>query len=159
MRDTPLWLVQLAWMVLLWTGSCVPAGPSPPAELDTTNDQCRFCRMAVSDPRFSAQITAPSEEPLFFDDIGCLKAYLERGPSLSVGATAYVADHRTKEWILAGSALYVRNPSVETPMGSGLLAYADASSRDADPEAIGGAPLSPADVFGPTGPPDGGPAK
>jgi copper chaperone NosL len=151
--------LQLVRVVLLWTAACSPAGRPPPAELDPSNEQCRFCRMAVSDPRSAAQITAPSEEPLFFDDIGCLKSYLEEGPSLSAGATAYVADHRTKEWVSAASALYVRSPSVETPMGSGLLAYADASSRDADPEAIGGSPLSPTEVLGPSGPPDGRPER
>jgi copper chaperone NosL len=149
----------LGSVFFLAMGACAPPGPPPPAELDTANEQCRFCRMAVSDPRWAAQITAPSEEPLFFDDIGCLKSYLEEGPSVPAGATAYVADHRTREWVSAANALYVRNPSVETPMGSGLLAYADAASRDADPEAMGGASLSPADVFGPAGPPDGRPER
>jgi copper chaperone NosL len=111
--------------------------------------------MVVSDPRRAAQIAAPSEEPLFFDDIGCLRAYLEGGPSLPAGAIAYVADHRTSIWVPASDAVYVRSPSAETPMGSGLLAYADAASRAADPEATEGTPLSPADVFGPSGPPGG----
>ena len=156
MRST---LIGLAWLVSVWMGSCAAAGPPPPAELDTRNEHCRFCRMVVSDPRRASQIVAPSEEPLFFDDIGCLQAYLEGDPSLPAGATAYVADHRTREWILAGHALYTRNPSVETPMGSGLLAYADAASREGDPEAVEGTPLSPADVFGPSGAPDGSPER
>ena len=152
MRRTGLSLYRA---VLLWTAACAPSGPPPPADLDPANDACRFCRMAVSDPRSAAQIAAPSEEPTFFDDIGCLKSYLEQNPSLPPGAVAYVSDHRSGVWVPAGSALYVRSPSVETPMGSGLLAYADAASRDADPDATGGAPLSSEDVFGPAGPPDG----
>jgi len=152
-------LIGLVGLASLWMGACGAAGPPPPAKLDTGNEQCRFCRMVVSDPRRASQIVAPSEEPLFFDDIGCLRDYLEGSPSLPAGATAYVADHRTKEWIRAGDALYTRNPSVETPMGSGLLAYSDAASRDRDPEAVEGTPLSPADVFGPSGAPDGSPTR
>jgi copper chaperone NosL len=140
---------------LLAALACDRGGPPQPAELDATNDLCRFCRMVVSDRRRAAQIAAPSEEPLFFDDIGCLKAYLESGPSLPAGARAFVSDHRTGAWIPAREALYTRNPSVETPMDSGLLAHADAASRESDPEAAGGTPLSPEDVFGPSGPPGG----
>jgi copper chaperone NosL len=139
--------------------SCAAPGVTPPAELDAGNEGCRFCRMLVSDPRRASQIVAPSEEPLFFDDIGCLRDYLAGGPSLPDGAVAYVADHRTKSWVVASKALYTRNPSVDTPMGSHLLAHADTASRDADPEAREGTPLSATDVFGPSGPPDGGPEK
>lgn len=89
----------------------------------------------------------------------CLRDYLASGPSLPEGAIAYVADHRTKEWVAAAKAAYTRNPAVETPMSSHLLAHADGASRDLDPESRGGTSLSPTDVFGPSGPPDGGPEK
>jgi copper chaperone NosL len=135
--------------------SCAAAGPTPPAELDAGNEQCRFCRMMVSDPRRAAQIVAPYEDPLFFDDIGCMRDYLASGPSLPRGAVAYVADHRTEAWVFATEALYTRNPAVETPMGSHLVAHADARSRDLDPEAREGTRLSPSDVFGPSGLPLG----
>jgi copper chaperone NosL len=150
---------RLLWIVSLGMEFCAAAGPPPPAELDTSSEQCRFCRMAVSDPRTAAQIVSPSEEPLFFDDIGCLRDYLGREPALPPGAVAYVADHRTKAWVGAAKALYTRNPSFDTPMGSHLLAHADAASRDADPDAREGTPLSPAEVFGPSGPPSGGPGR
>jgi len=48
-------------------------GPAHPGTLDTRNDACAHCRMAVSDPRFAAQLAAPGEEPRFFDDLGCLR--------------------------------------------------------------------------------------
>ena len=122
-----------------------------PAAVDTRNDSCAHCRMAVSDVRFAGQIVAPGEEPMFFDDLGCLRDYLQGKPA-PTGATAYVADHRTKAWVVAAEAVFVRNEQVETPMGSHLLAFADAASRDADPDARG-ARMTAADVFGPAGPP------
>jgi copper chaperone NosL len=111
--------------------------------------------MAVSDPRFAAQLVAPSEEPRFFDDIGCLRDYLAATRSRSQGGAAFVADHRTKAWVPAARAAYTRVPALETPMGSHVIAHADAASRDADPDAAGGSPLTPAEVFGPAGPPGG----
>jgi copper chaperone NosL len=131
------------------------AGPPGPAALDTHNEACAWCRMAISDPRSAAQIVAPAEEPKFFDDIGCLGRYLaaNRPPK---GAVAYLADHRTRAWLRADAATYTR-VALETPMGSHLVAHVDAASRDADPDAKGGEPRTAADVFGPGGPPGGGP--
>ncbi len=131
------------------------ARPPSPAPLDTRNDACAFCRMAVSDRHFAAQLVAPGEEPLFFDDLGCLSRHLAKARS-PAGAVAFVADHRTGEWVRAARAVYTRNPQLETPMGSHLVAHADAASRDVDPAARGGVPASAAELFGPAGPPDGG---
>jgi copper chaperone NosL len=40
-------------------------------------------------------------------------------------------------------------------MGSHWIAHADAASRDADPAAAGGSPVSRHEIFGAAGPPDG----
>jgi copper chaperone NosL len=122
-------------------------GPPAPAPLDTRNETCRHCRMAVSDARFAAQLVAPGEEPQFFDDIGCLAAHLGQAGDTARGTVAFVADHRTKAWVRAAAAVYTKVERLETPMGSHLIAHADAASRSADPDAAGGTPLTAADVF------------
>ncbi|HSL22387.1 MAG TPA: nitrous oxide reductase accessory protein NosL [Vicinamibacterales bacterium] len=136
----------------LATLSC-SAGPPGPATLDTRNEACAHCRMIVSDQRFASQLVAPGEEPRFFDDIGCLRNFL-REQRVAEGAIAYVADHRTRAWVPAAGAVYVRNEQVRTPMASHLLAYADAPSRDADEDGKG-TRLTPSDLFGQNGPPAG----
>ena len=140
-------------MALLALASCGGGVPEP-ASLDTSNDACASCRMAVSDARYAAQLVAPGEETKFFDDIGCLAEYLRR-QAPPPRAVAYVADHRTKAWVPVSRALYTRIPGLETTMGSHLIAHADAASRDADPGATGGSRLPVPDVFGAGGPPDG----
>jgi copper chaperone NosL len=106
--------------------------------------------MAVSDARFAAQLVVASEEPRFFDDIGCLRDYLKARPPLS-HAVAYVADHRTRTWAVASQAVYTRTLSAEAPMASHIIAHSDAVSRDHDHDARGGTPLRPDEVFGPGG--------
>jgi copper chaperone NosL len=127
----------------LLTAAVLSAGcerrEAPPAELDTGNELCASCRMPVSDPRLAGQIAAPGREPRFFDDLGCLADEVARGP-LPEGAVLYVADHRTRQWTRADQAVLTHCPSVETPMGSHMLAHADAQSRDQDPAARGGTP-------------------
>ncbi len=149
----------LAGAMLAAASCCVLAcsrGPVQPSPVDTRNDACAHCRMAVSDPRFAAQLAAPGEEPRFFDDVGCLRDALAKRPPLPTGAVAFVADHRTREWVRASRAVFTHRDTLETPMGSHLVAHASAASRDADPSAAGGTPVSAAELFGPSGPPDGG---
>lgn len=145
----------LAAFALVLLAAC-SRGPVAPAALDTKNESCGWCRMAVSDAHFAAQLVSPSEEPRFFDDVGCLAMFLKSGGAPAKGQIAYVADHRTKAWVRASHAVYTKKVGLETPMGSGLIAHADAASRDADPDAAGGASAGLSDVFGPNGVPDGG---
>jgi copper chaperone NosL len=131
------------------------SGPPEPAALDTRNDSCASCRMAVSSAVFASQLVAPGELPRFFDDLGCLGDFLKAGKAPE-GAVAFVADHRTKSWVRADRAVYTRVPGLETPMGSHVIAHADTTSRDADPDARTGQPVSAAELFGRSGAPVGG---
>jgi copper chaperone NosL len=132
---------------LLLLASC--GGVPAPVEVDTGNEACAWCRMGVSDLRTAAQLVAPLEEPLIFDDVGCLRDYLAGGARLPSGAVAYVADHRTRAWVPAAQAVYAQSSALATPMSSGLAAWADAASRASDlsvPE--GTPPRTAAEIFG-----------
>jgi copper chaperone NosL len=142
--------------ILAVLSAACTSGPPAPAALDTRNESCGWCRMAISEARFAGQIVAPSEEPRFFDDIGCLAHYVAGSKALPRGAIVYVADHRTRDWVRADAALYMRIDSLATPMGSHLIAHADAASRDADPVARGGMSRTPAEVFSTGSVPGGG---
>lgn len=147
-------LPVLVTIVTVLVASCAQGVPEP-AALDAANTSCRFCRMVVSDVRFAAQLVAPGAEPEFFDDIGCLRNHVSKA-SIPEDAMAYVADHRTGEWAPAVSAIYSRITSGSTPMGGGVIAHRDAASREADPAAAGGQLVTAAELFGPSGPPNGG---
>ncbi len=125
-------------------------GAPEPAALDTRNEQCASCRMAVSDARFASQLVAPGELPRFFDDLGCLADYLKAGKA-PAGAVAFVADHRTKAWVRADAAVFTRVPGLATPMGSHVIAHADAASRDADPDARTGQAVPAVELLGTPG--------
>jgi copper chaperone NosL len=124
------------------------SGRLQPATLDTANDACAECRMTVSASRFASQIVAPGEEVRFFDDLGCLAAYLHGRPALPAGAAVYVADYRTREWVAADAAVYTKVTGLETPMGSHVIAHASAASRDADPAARGAEAVDAKAFFG-----------
>ena len=122
---------------LLGAMACHTGRPEP-ATLDSKNDLCASCRMAVSSQRFAAQLVAPGEEPLFFDDLGCLVTYLGQRPAADARAIAYVADHRTGAWVAAAAATITRVDDLNTPMGSHMIAHESPASRDLDPAARAG---------------------
>lgn len=138
------WLMGIGVAVL---ASACGGARVQPAALEAV--PCAHCWMTVSDPTLAAQIAAPGEEPRFFDDIGCLAAYLKAHPSQSEGAVAFVADHRTREWVPASEAVFTRVPAIETPMSSNLVAHASAASRDQDRDVADGQAVSVAEVLGP----------
>lgn len=135
-----------AWVLFFGLLGCSSGMPQP-VTIDTANDSCTYCRMIVSDVRLGAQIVTPGEDSRVFDDLGCLRDYLEAHP-LASEAVVYVADHLTAAWVPAHAALYTKSTSRATPMASGLLAHADARSRDADVAAVGGQPVDVATLLG-----------
>jgi len=146
--------MKRALLLTVLLAACA-AGPPAPEALDTKNESCAWCRMAISEARFAGQRVGAAEEPLFFDDIGCLAHFLA-GKARTAGTVAYVADHRTRTWVRADAAVYTEVAALATPMGSHLIAHADAASRDADPDAKGGRPRTAAEVFGSGGAPGDG---
>lgn len=111
-----------------------PSDAAP--ELRFGRDMCLECGMVIVDERAAAAFgtdgPAPDQPPVF-DDIGCLADHLHKhqlSPS-----RIWVRDFDTKAWIPARSATFLLADGIETPMGSGLAAYAsaDAARAAADP--------------------------
>ena len=143
--------VLLALALLASVAHCAGGAPSAVA-IDPRSDTCAWCRMVISDARFAAEIVAPAEEPKLFDDIGCLRDYLASGAALPPGMVIFVADHRTRAFVVASRAVYRHLPGAATPMTSGLAAWADESSCSIDPDARAGTRRTLTEIFRSTGP-------
>ena len=138
-------MMRVALALCVLSVSC--AARTEPATIRLGEDACASCRMTILSMNTAAQIVGPGLEPVLFDEIGCLRQYLATTP-LPPEAILFVADHRTGEWVNARTAVFTKTRT-ETPMSSGILAYADAASRDADSTADRGAPIGI--VFGKEG--------
>ena len=134
---------------LVMIAACTGGQPTP-VSIVAGRDACASCRMIASDSRVAAQIVGPGEEPTIFDDIGCLRDYLARH-EMPRDAVAFVADHRTGEWVWATEAVFTRAKARTTPMASGLIAHRDRASRDRDSASAGGTDVSVAAILGTSG--------
>jgi copper chaperone NosL len=101
-------------MAAAWVGAC--DDPSSAKEPVWNKQPCDHCHMLLSDPRYAAQLSSQAGERWFFDDIGCLAAFMvERKPTHT---RAWV--HDASGWRDAEHTRYARG--AQTPMGYGFVA-------------------------------------
>ena len=117
-----------AWCVIV--GIAVLAncqkGAVEPVAL-TPEDMCSYCRMAISEKQYAAELIDGEGQAFKFDDIGCMLNFIKKG-SVSVSASSFfVIDFDQRQWIKADHAYYVRSSALTTPMNGGIIAFKDQS--------------------------------
>ena len=116
-----LWLAML---ISLGTASC--ARTDAPDEPVWGKQACAQCAMLVSDKRYAAQLLADGERR-YFDDIGCLAAFVleHAGHAEQAASTSksWVRDAQSASWIEARLAHYASG--AKTPMDYGYEARSD----------------------------------
>lgn len=125
------WVVSIRWrfflLCLLFTGSLLALNGCGPSEIKPVDiypeDMCSQCRMAISEPVFASEIITTDGDVFKFDDLGCLEKFQEKSGELKIAAT-FVKDYETKNWLLYEHSTIVQT-SLQTPMGSGKVAFAD----------------------------------
>jgi len=120
---------------------CGGADDLGPPEIRFGQDTCHACGMIIEDERYAAAIVRLTPhggvEREVFDDVGEM---LESAPDTAGAGTVrrYVRDSATRQWLDAGRATFIKAPGLQTPMGSGIAAYADRDAARGAIEALGG---------------------
>ena len=93
------------------------------AEAIEPGEMCTFCKMAISQKRFAAELINKQDEVFKFDEIGCMVNYLKQHPQTP--AAYFVADSVSGEWLDGTTATYVHSAEFETPMSGNIVAFRD----------------------------------
>jgi copper chaperone NosL len=103
-------------------------------------EACRHCHMTIADPRFAAELVTTTGKVYVFDDVGCLTAFVHRGPvPPSQVHGLWVYDYLQPDSLLdARQALYLRVDSLATPMASHLAALRAGAAADSLRARLGG---------------------
>ncbi|MDI1290569.1 MAG: nitrous oxide reductase accessory protein NosL [bacterium] len=128
-------LRQLPWMAFLVLAGCGRSELQGPPELRLGHDECAECGMMINEERCaSAAIVevAGQRRYAMFDDIGCMLDYEHDHRNELRTVDRFLHDHGTKAWIPASTAvvLYAEAGKLQTPMGSGIVAFADAAAAE-----------------------------
>lgn len=117
---------------LLWLADCQTRKIEPVAI--APEDMCSYCKMAISEKQYAAELIDSDGQVFKFDDIGCLLNFVKK-QSVSVPASSFfVMDFDQRQWIKADSAYYVRSSELTTPMNGGIIAFKDQANAQ---EAVG----------------------
>ena len=115
--------------------ACATRSLSPEA-LPLDRVECARCRMLISTEQGGGQIVSADAETRFYDDVACLAADWSTHRD---HATAYVR-LGSGAWSEAKDASFARPAGTQTPMGSGLVAFAtiaEARATDAGGSVLG----------------------
>jgi nitrous oxide reductase accessory protein NosL len=117
-------------LLLLFLVAACASGEFAPVPIEE-GDMCSFCRMAISEKQFAAEIIT-DDATLKFDDVGCMLRYRQAAADKLDRAAIFVTDNVSREWLKAESAFFVRSKTIKTPMGSGIVAFGDRSRAGSD---------------------------
>lgn len=119
-RARPLFTLALILWLLTFLG-CETSKLEPVALVP--EDMCSYCRMAISDERYAAELINSEGQTFKFDDIGCLANFIQNKKSNTKTVAYFVMDFDERTWVKAEDAYYVRSAEVSTPMNGGVIAF------------------------------------
>jgi len=122
---------------------CDQSSLSGPPVLRLGRDECGECGMLISEDRCSSALLIErngAREHVAFDDIGCMLDYQSRRVSETRVIEAYAHDYSSRQWMRVEAATFVRSTGdvVQTPMGSGIVAFANHTAAVEAQKKLGG---------------------
>lgn len=106
-----------------------------PPSISYGTEICDRCRMVIDDERHAAALRS-GDEWLLFDDCGEMITSAKEQQDGEL--VAWVHDFDTKEWVEAQKAYYVWLPDLNTPMGTGIIAFSEQGRAEARATESGG---------------------
>ena len=127
--------------LFIFCSSCT-ATPEP---IITGADQCCYCRMVVSDPRFGAEIITIKGKKYKFDDIHCVLSFIHQ-QVIKPGEIkeVYLVDYAAAGHPLIKSAtsLLLQSEAFKSPMNGNIAAFSEKGKMDQLKEAYKGSSVS-----------------
>lgn len=129
--------VTAALLLALGTASCAAGGPR---DLIAGEDQCGFCRMEISDPRFGAQVILATGQIHVFDSVECAASFAAALDPERI-RSVWVSDADLGTFVAAERAGYVAGGTLRSPMGQ-VVAFASPADAATQQARLGGSTVS-----------------
>jgi copper chaperone NosL len=90
-------------------------------------DMCAYCKMAISEKRYAAELIDSEGQAFKFDDIGCMLNFTKSKKTTAKIVAYFVMDFDERQWTKAEGAYYVRSAEITAPMNGGIIAFKNQS--------------------------------
>jgi copper chaperone NosL len=139
----------IQWVVLIcaiFLAACTQT-PFAPVEIEPF-DMCSYCKMAISERRYAAEFLDKQGEAYKFDDLGCMKKFLQTKHLGQDGGNFYAIEYESKQWLPAQLASFVRSNQFKTPMSGGIIAIREKTRAEQLARETQGTVMTFLEVFG-----------
>jgi copper chaperone NosL len=116
---------------IILIGCAQKTDTNQPPNIVYGQDTCDQCKMIISEENMAAAYWTTEGKAHRFDDIGGMLAYYKQ--SDDDVASWWVHDYLSGEWLNAENAIFVKNAGnagIQTPMGFGIVAFANHQSAE-----------------------------
>jgi copper chaperone NosL len=102
------------------------SGPEP---FKPGKDNCHFCRMAISDTRFGAEVVTSKGKIFKFDDLHCMAGFmqLDENKEKEFSRILAVDFNNPTKFLDVEKAVFIIDPAFKSPMASHAAAFSDRS--------------------------------
>lgn len=119
MKHKSLKAVAAIFAIIIFSGCS-----SGPKAIELGKDSCDFCKMAIADKNFGAEIITKKGKVFKFDDTHCLVGFrAEKMDSNDVGEVYLVNYTEPHNFIKAGDAILIKSDEIHSPMGGNVAAF------------------------------------
>lgn len=113
-------LVAAASVMMLLLAGC-SSGPKP---IRLGQDSCDFCKMAIADKNFGAEIITKKGKVFKFDDTHCLVGFRGSKIDSSEISEVYLVNYKEPHnFIKAQDAILIHSEEIHSPMGGNTAAF------------------------------------
>ncbi len=124
-----------ALLAMLLSGCADPEPRALVAGVDT----CAHCLMTLAEAEYGSELVTTTGVVHTFDSVECLVSFLEHGRMIGEVHSLWVTDFgNPRDLVPAEKAFYLVSPSLGSPMGLGVTAFAHEDARNAALQAFGG---------------------
>ncbi len=124
----------VAGLVCVSVAGCDDRTVDGPPVLRVGRDECAGCGMLIAEDRCAAACLVERDgvrEPMVFDDLGCLLDYERDLPAGARVVSRFARDYHARAWLSCDAATFLwTGDGVHTPMGSGIIAFADRAAAE-----------------------------
>ncbi|WP_353134731.1 nitrous oxide reductase accessory protein NosL [Pseudopedobacter sp.] len=123
-------------------------GNNGPIPIKYGSDQCAYCKMTVSDPRFGTQLQTNKGRAYNFDDIQCMISFVKESKvEKEEIAVYYLPDYISNELKPATEMFFLKSDELKSPMRGNIAAFSNAEDLEKTQASIGGTTITWDDLW------------
>ncbi|MFZ6051210.1 nitrous oxide reductase accessory protein NosL [Halocola ammonii] len=114
-------VVSISAIAFLFLIGCSPSGPEP---IQFGKDQCHYCKMTISNPKYGAELITKKGRVYKYDAAECVVNQISEG-DIEYSAIYAIAYNKPKELNPVDSLHFIISKDFRSPMGANLAAFSE----------------------------------